>query len=77
MKSFIPYITRLREERNEPHQTALLLYDGHASHISFRIIEEADKAKIVLMKFPSHMTDRIQPLDKCVFGPVKKLGRRN
>ena len=24
------------------------------------------------MKFPSHMTDRIQPLDKYVFGPVKK-----
>ena len=44
MKSFIPFITRLREERNEPHQTALLLYDGHASHISVRIIEEADKA---------------------------------
>lgn len=27
--------------------------------------------KIELIKFPSHLTDRIQPLDKCVYGPVK------
>lgn len=25
-----------------------------------------------MLKFRSHLTDRIQPLDKCVFGPVKK-----
>lgn len=27
---------------------------------------------IHLIKFPSHLTDRLQPLDKCVFGPLKK-----
>lgn len=27
--------------------------------------------KIELIKFPSQLTDRIQPLDKCVFGRVE------
>ncbi|KAJ8965365.1 hypothetical protein NQ314_004192 [Rhamnusium bicolor] len=27
--------------------------------------------KCKTIKFPSHLTDQIQPLDKCVFGPVK------
>lgn len=71
-KSFIPHVNKLREDRNEMNQKALLIYDGHASHISVRIIEEAETANVVLLKFPSHLTDRIQPLDKCVFGPVKK-----
>ncbi|KAG5870769.1 hypothetical protein JTB14_032849 [Gonioctena quinquepunctata] len=44
---------------------------GHKSHISLRIIECALDNKIVLVKFPSHLTDRLQPLDKCVLGPVK------
>lgn len=27
--------------------------------------------KITLIRLPSHLTDKLQPLDKCVFGPVK------
>jgi len=52
---------------------ALLLYDGHCSHISVRIIEIAIKHNITLFKFPSHLTDKLQPLDKCVFGRLKTL----
>lgn len=26
---------------------------------------------IHIVKLPSHLTDKIQPLDKCVFGPIK------
>lgn len=67
----IPYIKELRISKNLPDQAALLLYDGHCSHMSVRLIEEAIKQNIVLMKFPSHLTDQLQPLDKCVFGPLK------
>lgn len=70
-KGFIPHIKRIRELKSLPHQAGALLYDGHASHISVRIVEEAILNNITLIKLPSHLTDMLQPLDKCVFGPVK------
>ncbi|XP_074033464.1 uncharacterized protein [Leptinotarsa decemlineata] len=68
---FVKWVKNLRDVKNLPDQNALLLYDGHKSHISLRIIKCALENKIILFKFPSHLTDRLQPLDKCVFGPVK------
>ena len=68
---FISYVQLLREKKRLLDQAAVLLYDGHSSHVSIRIIEEALNSNIQLVRLPSHLTDRIQPLDKCVFGPVK------
>lgn len=48
-----------------------LLFKGYCSHISLRIFNLAIVKNIVLIKFPSHLTDKLQPLDKCVFGPFK------
>jgi len=70
-KMFVKYIQTLRLAKNVVNQTALLLFDGHCSHISLRILKLAIENNIVLVKFPSHLTDRLQPLDKCVFGPLK------
>lgn len=70
-KAFIPHVEKIRREMMLPEQAALLLFDGHASHMSVRILEEAIKYNILLVKLPSHLTDKLQPLDKCVFGPVK------
>ncbi|KAJ8934271.1 hypothetical protein NQ314_013481 [Rhamnusium bicolor] len=69
--SFTPHVKKLRESKGLTNQTAVLLYDGHCSHISVRIVENALMENVKLVKFPSHLTDQIQPLDKCVFGPVK------
>ena len=54
----------------------LLLYDGHMTHISIRVIEKALSDNIHLLKFPPHVTDILQPLDKCCFGPLKRLWER-
>ncbi|CAH2011006.1 unnamed protein product [Acanthoscelides obtectus] len=69
--TFIPHIQKVREEKLSLTQYALLIFDGHASHMSVRILEEAINNNIILIKLPSHLADRLQPLDKCVFGPVK------
>lgn len=68
---FVEWVKQLRLEKDLPVQEALLMYDGHKSHISLRIVECAIDNQISLVKFPSHLTDRLQPLDKCIFGPVK------
>lgn len=68
---FIKNIETLRISTNKPNQTVILLFDGHCSHISLHILNLAIEKNIVLVKFPSHLTDRLQPLEKCVFGPLK------
>ena len=50
----------------------LLLFDGHVTHISIHVIQRALTDNIHLLKFPPHMTDILQPLDKCCFGPLKR-----
>ena len=50
----------------------LLLFDGHMTHISIRVIQRALSDNIYLLKFPPHVTDILQPLDKCCFGPLKR-----
>lgn len=72
-ESFIQHINLLRTRNNQQDQAAVLLFDGHCSHISIRIIKTAMSNNIHLVKFPSHLTDKIQPLDKTVFGPLKKI----
>nr|XP_023014653.1 uncharacterized protein LOC111504352 [Leptinotarsa decemlineata] len=69
--SFIPDVKVRRLRHNQLNQAAILLFDGHCSHVSVRIVHAAIQNNISLFRFPSHLTDRIQSLDKCVFGPVK------
>lgn len=49
----------------------LLIFDGHTSHLEPQTIERAIKEKVTIIKLPSHTTDLLQPLDKCVFRPLK------
>ena len=58
---------------NNKGRPMLLLFDGHMTHISIRVIERALQDNIHLLKFPPHVTDILQPLDKCCFGPLKRL----
>ena len=49
----------------------LLLFDGHLTHISIPVIKRALEENIIIMKFPPHGTDVLQPLDVSCFGPLK------
>lgn len=70
-ESFVPFVNEMRAKHNESNSHAVLIYDGHRSHISVRVIRLALDNKIVLVRLPSHLTHRLQPLDLAVFGPVK------
>ncbi|XP_044733272.1 tigger transposable element-derived protein 6-like [Chrysoperla carnea] len=50
----------------------LLLLDNHSSHLSIEGINFAKKNGIVMLSFPPHCTHRLQPLDRSVYGPLKK-----
>ncbi|KAJ8335354.1 hypothetical protein SKAU_G00386960 [Synaphobranchus kaupii] len=50
----------------------LLLLDNHSSHLSFQGIEFCRANGIVLLSFPPHCSHKLQPLDRSVYGPLKR-----
>lgn len=53
------------------HRPVLLIMDGHSSHISLEILQLAKENEIEILCLPPHTTSELQPLDKCVFKPLK------
>ena len=49
-----------------------LVFDGHVTHVSLNVIQKALDDNIIILKFPSHATDILQPLDVSCFGPIKR-----
>ena len=54
-----------------PKRPVVLIQDGHASHMSIKLIELARANDIHLLCLPAHTTHILQPLDVGVFKPFK------
>ena len=52
------------------------MFDGHLTHISAPVIEKALKQNIIILYFPPHVTDMLQPLDVACFGLLKREWER-
>ena len=52
------------------------MFDRHLTHISAPVIEKALELNIIILKFPPHVTDVLQPLDVACFGPLKGESER-
>jgi len=50
----------------------LLLLDNHGSHLSIDAINFAKLNGVVMLSFPPHCSHKLQPLDRSVYGPLKK-----
>lgn len=50
---------------------SLLIYDGHSTHIQLKILENAAKMGVTIIKLPSHASHLLQPLDLAVFKSMK------
>ena len=55
--------------RNSDH--ALILCDGHKSHVSLGLIDWAKSQKIILFVLLPHCSHLLQPLDVSCFGPFE------
>lgn len=51
----------------------LLVLDNHDSHVSIISIEYAKLHGIIMLTFPPHCSHKLQPLDRSVYGPLKKF----
>lgn len=52
-------------------EVQILLVDGHDSHERHSVLSMARRNNIIIIRFPSHCTHLIQPLDLTYFGPFK------
>lgn len=57
-----------RKPSNEP---ILIIFDGHGSHYTDDILEEAIKNNIRLLRLPSHTTHKLQSLDVGFFKHIQ------
>ena len=55
-----------------PTRPCILLYDGHATHVTADIIKKARESNVYLFVLPAHTSHLLQPLDVSAFGPFKK-----
>ncbi|KAK3742330.1 hypothetical protein RRG08_028242 [Elysia crispata] len=62
------FLKNIQHVSNKPR---VLIFDGHLSHISLPLIEEALANNVSLLRLPSHLTHLLQLLDTSVFPPVK------
>ena len=49
----------------------LLILDGHKTHYQLHVCQEARKQEVIIFCLPPHSTHVSQPLDTCVFKPLK------
>ena len=45
---------------------------GILCHISLDVVQLALKENVIILKFPPHVTDVLQPLDVSCFKPIKR-----
>lgn len=50
---------------------AVLILDNHESHLTLKLIRKAREEQIELYGLPPHTTHITQPLDVCLFRPLK------
>lgn len=71
--SFVVFLKHfIKHSQCSPQNPALLLLDNHESHLSIAGIDLCIEFGITLVTFPPHCTHKLQPLDRTVFGPLKK-----
>jgi hypothetical protein len=71
---FLVFLEHFQKHRVKIHnQKALLIMDGHSSHLSVDAIEFALVNDIELACIPPHTSHRLQPLDTNFNGPLKKV----
>ena len=58
--------------RPSPTDKVILLLDNHVSHLSVDVLQFAKDNGVVMVSFPPHCSHKLQPLDRSVYGPLKR-----
>ncbi|XP_063218424.1 uncharacterized protein LOC134528602 [Bacillus rossius redtenbacheri] len=64
------FVTNVKCSKENP---CLLLLDNHDSHLSIEALDYLKDKGVTVLSFPPHCSHKLQPLDRSVFGPLKKF----
>lgn len=67
---YLPFF--VQQSRCIPESPVLLILDNHSSHISLTAVDYCKSSGIVLLTLPPHTSHKLQPLDRCLYGPLKR-----
>lgn len=65
-KHFVKYV---KPSKDKP---VLLLLDNHDSHLSIEVLDYFKANGVTVLSFPPNCSHKLQPLDRTVYGPLKK-----
>lgn len=65
-KHFVKYVKPSKEK------PVLMLLDNHDSHLSIEVLDYFTENGVTVLSFPPHCSHKLQPLDRTVYGPLKK-----
>lgn len=63
------FVRHVRPTKEKP---VLLLLDNHESHLSIVALDYLKENGVTVLSFPPHTSHKLQPLDRSVYGPLKK-----
>lgn len=70
---FVEYLNHyIKHTNSSVDNKSLLIFDNHESHISVEALNLAKSSGVVMLTIPPHTSHKLQPLDRSVFGPLKK-----
>lgn len=75
IEQFLDHV--IKHVRPSREQRCLLVLDNHETHLSVKAVEKASQNGIVMLTFPPHTSDKLQPLDVSVFHPFKHYYNRS
>lgn len=62
----------IRHSSPSNEKPVLLIMDNLEAHITYASVSLAKESGVILLTLPPHTSHRLQPLDKTVYGPLKK-----
>ena len=70
---FIAFVKHfVHHSRASSERPCLLLLDNHQSHLSIGALDFLKEHGVVVLSFLPHCSHKLQPLDRSVYGPLKK-----
>nr|XP_023028779.1 jerky protein homolog-like [Leptinotarsa decemlineata] len=58
--------------RCSKEKPVLMVLDNHESHLSISVLNFCKENGVILLSFPPHTSHKLQPLERMVFGPLKR-----
>ncbi|XP_074031737.1 uncharacterized protein [Leptinotarsa decemlineata] len=68
----LKFITVLQLVRCSKENPVLMVLDNHESHLSISVLNFCKENGVILSSFTPHTSHKLQPLDRTVFGPLKR-----